>query len=74
MSAIKVKSMSDREIVDELESDSLLNRVRKLISASAGEIEQAYAQRKRPSPVEVRRMELTAAERIIAVVRNEDQR
>lgn len=69
---MSIKSMSDREIVNELSSDSLLNRVRKLISSSAGEIEQACSQRRMPTPVEIRRMEFAVAEKIIALIKTEE--
>jgi len=68
---MNVKNLSDREIIGELSSNSLLNRVRKMISSSAGEIDQACAQRRMPSPVEIHRMEFTAAEKIIALIKAE---
>ena len=71
-SAQSVKHWSDREIVDEAQSNSLLNRVRKLLSSSAAEIEQACAQRRMPGPIQIRRMEFAAAEKIIAVIKAEE--
>lgn len=63
-----INTATDREVVDEMRKDTLLNRVRKLIAESAGEIEQACEQRRRLSPVEIRRMEFRAAQRVLAEV------
>lgn len=61
--------MTDQQVLDELRSYSLLNRVRRLMTSSAAGIEQALAQRRPVSPVEVRRMEFDAARKLIALVR-----
>jgi hypothetical protein len=60
------KMMTDEWVLAELRSDSRLNAARKEFSAACGRIEQAYAQRKPPSPIEVRRMEFDAVTRIVA--------
>lgn len=68
-------ALTDNEVLAEIRSDSLRNRVRKILSASAGRrIEQAYTQRRMPSPVEIRRMELEAAEEIIELVTSDIER
>lgn len=59
-----VADMTDDEIVGVIFGDSLMNRLRKIISHGAARIEQAQAQRRPPGPTEVRRMELTIVEKI----------
>lgn len=66
--------MTDSEIISELRSDSLRNKVRKALSASAGRIEQACAQRRMPTSVEIRRMEFEAADEVIKIVQTHTQR
>lgn len=65
--------MTDLELIRELRSSSLLNRVRQLISQSAGRIDQHCRQRKPPSTIDIRRMEFEDAQKIIDLVRNEAQ-
>lgn len=55
------------EIVQELRSDSLLNRVRRVFSAECGRMEQIHAQ-EQVGPVEMRRMEFEAAQKLIAAM------
>lgn len=70
---LKVSEMSDEHLIRiEMQSGSLLNQVRRELSFSAGKIEQASAQRTSLGPIELRRMEFEAAEKIIAMVREWD--
>ena len=63
---MSAKTMTDAEVMAELRSDSRLNRVRAAFSGASAEIEQACMQRRKPGPIELRRMEFEAAERLIA--------
>lgn len=58
--------MTDEELMREIGTDSPLNRARKTFRFAAAGIEQAQAQRRLISPVQVRRMEFEAVERIAA--------
>ena len=60
--------MTNEEILSELNSDSTLNRVRKLFSSWCAKIEQASMQRTPLTPIEMRRMEFAAAQAIIEVI------
>lgn len=60
--------MSDAEVMAALRSDSVLNRARAAFSGAAGAIEQAGAQRRPAGPIEMRRMEFEAVERIAAIL------
>ena len=64
----QVKDMTPREIIDALQSNDLRAKVRAVLSKWHGIIEQDGQQRKPGGPVEWRRMELRAAEEIIALV------
>lgn len=66
-----VKSMTDREVLNELQSQSLLARVRAILSSSAAGIEQACSQRRMPSPIEIKRMEFATAEKILSLIRDD---
>lgn len=63
-----MNNMSEQELLSEMRSDSLLNRVRRAMTDSHGRIEQAEAQRKKPTIFEVRRMEFEAARKILDLV------
>ena len=52
--------MTDDEVMAELRSDSVLNKARSAFSGWSGKIEQAMAQRRPISPIEMRRMEFEA--------------
>jgi len=56
--------MTDDEVMAELRSDSVLNKARSLFSRWSGKIEQAQAQRRPISPIEMRRMEFEAVKAI----------
>lgn len=58
--------MTDAEVMEELRSDSPLNRARKAFSSACGRIEQDGGQRKPSGPVEIRRMEFEAVKAIAA--------
>lgn len=59
-----IAAMSGREILDACRADTPLARVRQVFSENYAEIDQAGRQRVTPSPLEYRRMELEAANRI----------
>jgi hypothetical protein len=61
---VDIDMLSDREVIDLLQSDTLIAKVRRLFSQGYAEIEQATQQRNPPSPVELRRMELKIADNI----------
>lgn len=56
---------TDAEVLAELRSDSPLNRARAQFSHGSARIEQAGQQRTPLTPIEMRRMEFEAVERII---------
>lgn len=60
------KLLTDREVLKVLQSGTPLARAWKKFSSHAAKIEQAGMQRTPPTPIEVRRMELTATEEILA--------
>jgi Protein of unknown function (DUF550) len=62
------KKLSDREVLDAMQADTPVNRVRKVFSGEAARIEQAGMQRIPPAPIEYRRMEFEAAEKMIAAL------
>lgn len=57
--------MTDEEVVAELLRDTKLNRARRAYSASIAQLEQAMMQRRRPGPIEMRRMEFEAVKKIV---------
>jgi len=63
--------MNDKEVLAEMRSDSRLNRVRRVFSSEAAGLEQAGMQRQLPSPLDYRRMEFAAAEKLIAEIDSE---
>lgn len=60
------KRRTDAEVMDLLRGESRLNKARSIFSGAYACIEQAGQQRQPPGPIEVRRMEFEAVERIIA--------
>lgn len=64
--------MTDKEVIDALQSDTLLNKVRRRLSGFAGLAEQQAAQHNPPSPIEMRRQEFEEASKIIEMVRKGD--
>lgn len=59
------RPMTDTEVMAELRSDSLLNQVRHIFYTESARIEQECMQRRKPTPIELRRMEFEAARKII---------
>jgi len=59
---------TDAEVMELLRSDSALNKARHIFSGECGRIEQAGMQRLPPGPIEVRRMEFEAVEKIAAAL------
>lgn len=59
-----LKALTDLQIVDSMTHDTPFARARRAFSYATAAIEQAAAQRVRPTPVETRRLEYAAVERI----------
>lgn len=64
--------MTDQEVMEALRSDTALNRARRVFSSERGRIEQAGMQRNPLSPIDMRRMEFEAVQRIIAALSDPD--
>lgn len=60
--------MTDQEVIQELRSDSRLNKARAVFSGECGCIDQASRQRTPLSPIEMRRMEFDAIKKIAAAL------
>lgn len=56
--------MTDQEVIQELQSKSVLNQARQIFSSERARIERAGEQRDPLSPIEMRRMEFEAIEKI----------
>lgn len=65
------KKLSDREILDAMRADTPVNRVRQIFSNEVATFEQALQQRVVPTPIEYRRMEFEAAEKLISASGND---
>lgn len=61
-------TMTDGAVVAEMQTDSLLNRVRRVFSAETARLEQAEQQRSTPTPIERKRMEFEAAKKILDLI------
>ena len=59
---------TDQEVMELLRGNSPLNRARQEFSSACGRIDQAGHQRTPLSPIEMRRMEFEAVERIHAAL------
>ena len=59
--------MTDNEVIELLRGDSPLNKARQIFSSYSAMIEQGYQQRKPIGPIEMRRLEFEAVEKIRAV-------
>lgn len=57
--------MTDAECMDLLRGDSPKNKLRHVLSGIIGAAEQAGMQRRPPSPIELRRHEFEAVERLL---------
>lgn len=64
------KKLSDREIIDAMQADTPINRVRRIFSGESARLEQAGMQRRTPGPIEYRRMEFEAAEKLMEAARS----
>ena len=62
--------MTDKEVLAEMQSDSMLNEVRKALSSIVGKFEQENMQRRKPDVFTMRRMEFAAAQQLIDIVRH----
>lgn len=56
---------SDKALIELLQSDTPLSNARREFSSAMGRIEQACQQREPLSPIEMRRMEFEAVEKIV---------
>ena len=59
-------AMTDQEVVAELRGTSRLNKARQEFSSARARIEQAGQQHKPLTPIELRRLEFEAVEKILA--------
>ncbi len=62
------RKLTDREILDAMRADTPVNRVRTIFSHEYARLEQSGMQRRPPGPIEYRRMEFEAAEKLLAAV------
>lgn len=62
-----IAEMTGRQIIDALSADTPLARVQRILSDHCAAFEQAQMQRQRLTPIEGRRMELQAANKICAL-------
>lgn len=60
--------MTDDECIALLRGNSRLNQARQVFSSYSARIEQAQAQRKPLSPVEMRKLEFEAVEKITEII------
>lgn len=60
--------MTDQEVMKALRADTALNRARAIFSSAYAGIEQEGMQRKPAGPIEIRRMEFEAVEKIAAAL------
>jgi hypothetical protein len=63
--------MTNEQLIAEMQSDSLLNQIRKEFSFGYANIEQACAQRQKPGIIEIRQMEFDVAQKILDMVQQE---
>lgn len=60
--------MTDEEMMSELQSDSVLNKARKIFNGQSAKIEQVMQQSRPISPIEMRRMEFEAVQKIQTIL------
>lgn len=60
--------MTDQEVMAALRADTPMNRARGIFSSAAAGIEQENLQRRPAGPIEVRRMEFEAVQKIAAAL------
>lgn len=61
----KPGEMSMKDILNELATESKLNRARRILSGHCGQVDQMCRQRRSPSPVDIRRLEFEAVKKIL---------
>lgn len=66
--------MTDEDVMEELQSNSSFNRARQEFSNGCTRIEQAQAQRYGLRPIQMRRMEFEAVQKIITAYNNLGER
>lgn len=67
------RKLTDREILEAMRADTPINRVRMLFGREFARIDTAFRQRTALSPIEYRRMEFEAAEKLLdATVKDHD--
>ncbi len=64
--------MTDQEVMRALRSNTALNRARAVFSSESAKIDQESRQRRPAGPIEMRRMEFEAVEKIIAALSDPD--
>jgi hypothetical protein len=65
---------TNAQVMEALRSDTPLNRARGVFSSEYATIEGACLQRRRPGPVEIRRMEFEATRKIVAAIGFDEMR
>lgn len=60
--------MTDKEVMEALRADTLLNKARAVFSSESAKIEQAGMQRLSAGPIEIRRMEFEAVRKIASAL------
>lgn len=60
-----IRNMTGREVIDALQADTPLAHIRRIFSERSAQIEQASRQKHPFDPIEIRRMELQAANSIL---------
>ena len=61
-----MRKMTDEEVMAELNTDTPLNRARRVFAGETGRLEQKAMQRYEPTAIEWKRMEFDAVKRIAA--------
>jgi hypothetical protein len=64
-----IKDWTVKEVVDEMNSETTLNNVRRLFAFGSAKIENANAQKTPLNIIEMRKMEFEIAQKIINLVR-----
>ena len=63
--------MTDSEVLELLRGDSPLNKARQIFSSYSAMIEQGYQQRKPIGPIDMRRLEFEAVQKIREIFEKE---
>lgn len=64
---IKIQAMTDEEALNHMKNRTPLDTVRACLSGIIGAAEQASAQRNPPTPIELRKAEFRAVEKLLRV-------